>query len=136
MKKYFKQKGFSLLPTVLVTSIIVAEVGIALSFVMYMANSASFASRLLQESYLCAKSAMNDAYLRIIRNKDFSAASGYNITLGRCTANVVVQKDVPAQYATTITVTATVLNRKKTLQGIVSIDPDNGTALMYSLQEL
>jgi len=135
MQNYFK-KGFSLLPTVLVTSIIIAEVGIALSFVMYMASSASFASRLLQEAYLCAKSGVNDALLKTIRNKDFSAESGYNLTLGRCGANIVVQKDVPAQNATTVTVTATVLNRKKTLQAVISIDSDTGVATLYSLQEI
>ncbi|MCX8016210.1 MAG: hypothetical protein N2692_02860 [Patescibacteria group bacterium] len=134
--KFLQQKGFSLLPTVLVTSIIIAEVGIALTFVMYMANSASYSSRLLQEAYSCAKSGIDDALLRLIRNKDFYSTEGYNFTIGRCNAVVEVEKDVPAQYNSQITVTASVFNRQKKLRAIVSIDPDAAEIFLVSLQEI
>lgn len=133
---FFNQKGFSLLPTVLVTSIIIAEIGIALTFVMYMANSASYSSRLLQEAYVCAKSGIDDALLRLIRNKDFYSVDGYNLALGRCNATIKVEKDTPSQYNSQITVTASVLNRQKKLQAIVSIDSDTGVVYLISLQEI
>ncbi len=76
MKKFFefqKRKGFSLLPVVLIAGIIVAEVGVALSFVMYLTNSASYGARLSQEAFYGARSGVNDAFLKIIRNKDYSS---------------------------------------------------------------
>lgn len=130
-----RQKGFSLLPTVLVASVIIAEVGIALAFVMFMANSASYGARLLQEAYTCAKSGVSDALIRIIRNKDFYS-SGYNLAMDRCVANIIVEKNVPKQDASQITVTGTVLNRQKKLQAIVSVDPDSGEVVLISLQEI
>lgn len=134
--KFLKQKGFSLLPTVLVTSIIIAEVGIALTFVMYMANSASYSSRLLQEAYSCAKSGVGDALLRLIRNKDFYSVDGYNFSIGRCVAIIKVEKDTPFENSSLITVNASVFNRQKKLQAIVSIDPDTAEVTLVSLQEI
>lgn len=135
-KNFLNQKGFSLLPTVLVTSIIIAEVGIALTFVMYMANSASYSSRLLQEAYSCAKSGIDDALLRLIRNKDFYSVDGYNFSIGRCVAVIKVEKDTPIQNSSLITVTATVLNRQKKLQAVVSVDSDTAEIVLVSLQEI
>lgn len=135
MNKIISQRGFSLLPTVLVTSIIVAEVGIALTFVMYMANSAAFSSRLLQEAYSCAKSGVDDAMLRLIRNKDFSS-TGYNFNIGRCSAIIQIEKDTPNAGASQITVSASVLNRQKKIRAVVSIDQETEEVFLYSLQEI
>jgi len=51
-----------LLPVVLIAGIIVAEVGVALSFVMYLTNSASYGARLSQEAFYGARSGVNDAF--------------------------------------------------------------------------
>jgi len=129
------KKGFSLLPTVLITGIIVAEVGIALTFVMYLANSASFGARLSQEVFFGARSGTSDALIKIIRDKNYSS-TGYNLTVGRATVNVVVEQNTPSQNSATITTTATVLNRQKKLRAIVSIDSETGEVTLFSLEEI
>ncbi len=126
------KNGFSLLPTVLVAGLIITEVGIALTFIMYLSNSASYGVRLSQEAFFGARSGVNDAFLRIIRNKDFSS-SGYNLMVGRANVNIVVQKN---SNSSTIISTGTVLNRQKKMQAIVSVDSETGEAALFSLQEI
>jgi len=135
MKKFFefqKRKGFSLLPVVLIAGIIVAEVGVALSFVMYLTNSASYGARLSQEAFYGARSGVNDAFLKIIRNKDYSSP-GYNLTVGKSNVNVVVTNEIGIA---TIVSTGTVLNRQRKLQAVISIDAETGEASLFSLQEI
>lgn len=130
IKKY--QRGFSLLPVVLVVSIIIVEVGIALTFVMYLANSASYDVRLSQEAFFGARSGVNDAFLRIIRDKNFSS-DGYNLVVGRVNVNIIVEKN---SNSSTITAKGTIFNREKIIQGIVSVDQETGGAVLFSLQEI
>jgi hypothetical protein len=130
IKKY--QRGFSLLPVVLVASLIIAEIGIALTFVMYLANSASYDVRLSQEAFFGARSGVNDAFLRIIRNKNFSSG-GYNLVVGRVNVNIIVEKN---SNFSTITAKGTIFNREKIMQGIVSVDQETGEATLFSLQEI
>ena len=130
IKKY--QRGFSLLPVVLVASLIIVEVGIALTFVMYLANSASYDVRLSQEAFFGARSGVSDAFLRIIRDKNFSS-SGYNLVVGRVNVNIIVEKN---SNFSTITAKGTLLNREKIMQGIVSIDQETGEVVLFSLQEI
>ncbi|HOV88521.1 MAG TPA: hypothetical protein PLB74_00435 [Candidatus Paceibacterota bacterium] len=130
--KLLKQRAFSLLPVVLITGIIVAEVGVALSFIMYLTNSASYGARLSQEAFYGARSGINDAFLKVIRNKDFYSP-GYNFTVGKANVNVVVTQ---TGGGVTITSTGTVLNRQRKLQAVISIDADTGEAALFSLQEL
>ena len=126
------QRGFSLLPVVLVASIIIVEIGIALTFVMYLTNSASYDVRLSQEAFFGARSGINDAFLRIIRDKNFSS-SGYNLVVGRVNVNIIVEKN---SNFSTITAKGTILNREKIMQGIVSVDQETGEATLFSLQEI
>jgi pSer/pThr/pTyr-binding forkhead associated (FHA) protein len=99
---------------------------------MYLTNSASYDVRLSQEAFFGARSGINDAFLRIIRDKNFSS-SGYNLVVGRVNVNIIVEKN---SNFSTITAKGTLLNREKIMQGIVSIDQETGEVVLFSLQEI
>lgn len=136
MKRFFtKQKGMAMLPLVLVVGTVMIEFGIALTFVVYMANLSGYGNRLSEEAFLAARSGVNDAVLKLVRDKDFST-TGYNLTVGRGTAWVVVESGQPNTNQARITSTGTVLTREKKLQAIISIDSSTSLINIVSTEEI
>lgn len=128
-------KAFSLLPTVLIIGIVTIEIGLALSFIIYLANSSSYGARLAQEALFAARAGINDGILRVIRDKDFSS-TGYQMTVGRASVEVKVEKNQPVNGQDRITATATVILRQKKLQAIISVDSTTGEVSLLSLEEI
>lgn len=131
------QKGIALLPAVLMIGTIMVELGIALAFVIYLSNLSSYGTRLSQEALYAAKAGVNDAVLRTVRDKNFpSDYSNYNIVIGRTSVAITVVKNIPDTYQNTITAIATVLNRQKTVEAIISINSINGEVFIVSFDEI
>jgi hypothetical protein len=137
MSKKYHQKGIALLPAVLMIGAIMVELNIALVFVIYLSNLSSYGTRLSQEALYAAKAGVNDAVLRTVRDKDFpSDYSNYNIAIGRVSVAIIVNKNIPFTYQNTITAIATVLNRQKTVEAIISINSINGEVSIVSFEEI
>lgn len=137
MKRFFtKEKGMTMLPLVLVVGTVMIEFGIALTFVIYMSNLSSYGNRLSEEAFLAARSGVNDAILKLIRDKDFST-TGYSLTVGiRGSSMVVVENGQPNSDQARITSTGTVLTRQKKIQAIVSIDSNTSLINLVSMEEI
>jgi len=125
----------TVLPLVIMIGLVIVELGVAMAFLVYFSNMSSYGTRLAQEALFGARSGVNDAILRIIRNKDFMGTYS-SITVGRATVTVSVVKDQPDTNQTTITSTGIALIRQKKLQAIVSIDPNTATVSLVSLTEI
>lgn len=125
----------TVLPLVIMIGLVIVELGVAMAFLVYLSNMSSYGTRLAQEALFGARSGVNDAILRIIRNKDFMGTYS-SITVGRATVTVSVVKDQPDTNQTTITSTGIALIRQKKLQAIVSIDPNTATVSLVSLTEI
>jgi len=125
----------TVLPLVIMIGLVIVELGVAMAFLVYLSNMSSYGTRLAQEALFGARSGVNDAILRIIRNKDFMGTYS-SITVGRATVTVSVVKDQPDTNQTTITSTGIALIRQKKLQAVVSIDPNTATVSLVSLTEI
>lgn len=139
MMKLFKgdKKGIALLPAVLMIGIIVVELGIALTFVIYLSNLSSYGTRLSQEALYAARAGVNDAILRTIRDKNFpTIGSTYTIAIGRANVEITINKNQPDTNQNTITAVATVLTREKTMQAILSINSVTGEISVVSFDEI
>jgi hypothetical protein len=137
MFKTFQQKGIALLPAVLMIGTIMIELGLALTFVIYLSNLSSYGVRLSQEALYAARTGVNDAILRTVRDKNFpSGYSVYTITIGRANVEVTVNKNIPSTNQNTIKAVATVLTRKKTMEAVISIDSNNGEVAIVSFGEI
>jgi len=127
--------GVTLLPLVIMIGLVIVELGVAMAFVVYLSNLSSYGTRLAQEALFGARSGIDDAILRIIRDKDFSSV-GYSLTVGRVNVWVVVEQGQPATNQDRITSTGTVLIRQKQYQAIVSVDPEMLLVSLVSLTEI
>lgn len=125
----------TILPLVIMIGLVIVELGVAMAFLVYLSNLSSYGTRLAQEALFGSRSGVNDAILRVIRDKDWSSA-GYNITVGRATVTIIVEKNVPDTNQDKITSTGTALIRQKKLQAVVSIDPNTATVSLVSLTEI
>jgi len=127
--------GVTLLPLVIMIGLVIVELGLAMAFVVYSSNLSSYGTRLAQEALFGARSGIDDAILKIIRDKNFSSA-GYALTVGRVNVWVVVEQNQPLTNQDRITSTGTVLLRQKQYQAIVSVDPQTLVVSLVSLTEI
>jgi len=130
-----KNRGVTLLPLVIMIGLVIVELGVAMAFVVYLSNLSSYGTRLAQEALFGARSGIDDAILKIIRDKNFSSA-GYALTVGRVNVWVVVEQNQPLTNQDRITSTGTVLLRQKQYQAIVSVDPQTLVVSLVSLTEI
>jgi len=130
-----KNRGATLLPLVIMIGLVIVELGVAMAFVVYLSNLSSYGTRLAQEALFGARSGIDDAILKIIRDKNFSSA-GYALTVGRVNVWVVVEQNQPLTNQDRITSTGTVLLRQKQYQAIVSVDPQTLVVSLVSLTEI
>ncbi|MDP2855962.1 MAG: hypothetical protein Q8N90_02440 [bacterium] len=129
-----KNNGVTLLPLVIMMGLIIMELGIAIAFVVYWSNSSSYGSRLAQEALFGARAGIDDAVLRLIRNKDMDSTQ-YVFTAGaRTQVSVTINNDL-INYQAAITSISTVLLRQKKYQAVVSINPETAVVSVISLTE-
>ncbi|PIY59498.1 hypothetical protein COY96_01505, partial [Candidatus Wolfebacteria bacterium CG_4_10_14_0_8_um_filter_37_11] len=81
-------KATAALPAMLFIGGIIVEIGIAGAFISYYLSQSGFGIKMSAEALAAAEAGVQDALIKIIRNKDFTS-SGYDLTVGNRSANVV-----------------------------------------------
>lgn len=158
--KRSKNKGVVALITILLVGGIIVEIGIAGLFVVYLLTQSSFGLKLSAEALSAAQTGLQDALLRIVRNKDFSycaspcsdfRTSGYSIALGSGQVQITVCQDrktalTPCDTIITssdsirgkdeITSLGIVLSKTRILRAFVNINKTTGQTQTESIQEI
>ena len=116
-----RQSGIAALPTIIIISTLVLLIAVALVSSGLIENAISFGHKESQEAYVASELGVQDAIIRISRNKDFASA-GYAIAVGNGTANIVVS----GTSTKTVTSTGVVNNKTRKLQVVVNIGVCNG----------
>ncbi|MBI1839209.1 MAG: hypothetical protein HYR95_02885 [Candidatus Colwellbacteria bacterium] len=141
-------KGAVTLPVILLISGIVMEIAIAGVVVAAVISNTIFNSRLAAEALVAARAGAQDAIMKVVRNKNFSAAgAGYNLpNIGdRASAQVVVCKDLTTSTVLCdtsspgldeITSTGSALTRKKKMRAIIGVDSISGKVNVVSFKEV
>lgn len=130
-----KNKGITMLPLVIMIGLIIMELGIAIAFLAYWSNSSSHGSRLAQEALFGAKAGIDDAILRLVRDKDLDSTQ-YVFTVGtRTQVSVTINNDL-LNHQATIDSVGTVLLRQKKYQAVVSVNPETAVVSLISLTEI
>ncbi len=136
-KNIKNKKGLAFMPTVLMIGVIMAELGIALVFLIYLSNLSSFSTRVSQEAMFAARTGVNDAILRIGRDKTFpSGFSNYEMSIGRVAVLVNIQKNTPGNNQDTIVSTASVRSFQRVIQAIISINAKTDEVTIVSMEEI
>lgn len=93
---FHKISGAAAISTILIIGVIVSEVAIAALITSYFASQGGFGTRIVYNASFAAQSGIEDALLKITRNKDTNSITSYVITVGSATASVTLCKVLTA----------------------------------------
>jgi hypothetical protein len=128
--------GTAALPAMLFIGGIIVEIGIAGAFISYYLSQSGFGVKMSAEALAAAEAGVQDAIIKIIRDKNFTSA-GYDLTVGNRSANVVVCKDSCAGTGKhKITSTGSALAKRRKLEAIVNVHSTTGEVRVESITEV
>ena|SRR3990167_6031901 len=128
--------GIAVLPTILLIGGLVVEIGIAGLFISYFLNSSGFGVKISEEALSAAKSGIDDAIIKIIRNKGSVVSSPYTINIGNNSAQISVIKDLPSVGKYEITSLGSAGLKRRRLQAIINVDNNSNEVKYESLKEI
>jgi len=128
-------KATAALPAMLFIGGIIVEIGIAGAFISYYLSQSGFGIKMSAEALAAAEAGVQDALIKIIRNKDFTS-SGYDLMVGNRSANVVVCKDTCAGTGKhKITSIGSALVKRRKIEAVVNVNNTTGEVKIESIQE-
>jgi hypothetical protein len=129
----FSRGGQSFLALVLLIGSIVVAVGLTVSTLANSFLDTGFGYEASVIAQSAATSGAEDALLRLDRNASFSSA-GYSLTVAGANAMVSVTQNFPSSNFVTVSSTATVSGRTRTIGVIVVNNAANGQMNIASWQ--
>lgn len=113
------------LSLVLLISGVVILSGLSLIFLVNSFTSTTLAFRAANHALAVASAGMDDALLRLVRNKNFdTGGSAYSVNIGpNETAIVEVEQDNPVTGQIKILSEAQILLYRRKIQAVVAVDP-------------
>lgn len=117
--KVSNQRGVALLPMILVLFGLVAVVGIAIAGISVSESTISSTKDASDEALVIAESGIQDALMKLLRNKDFSTSPNYTLSVSGGTATIVVPTGV---FPKNITSSGTLNSKTRKIQLTVNAD--------------
>ena len=111
------ERGVALLPVILVLFGLVMVVGVAIAGISVSENTISSTKDASDEALAIAESGIQDALMKLARDKDFTSA-GYNLSVSGGTATIIV----PSGSSKDITSSADLNGKKRKIQLTVNAD--------------
>ncbi len=138
------KKGFIALPLIILISGIVLEVALSLALISYYLVQISFGGKSSNEALSAAQTGIDDAVIRIVRNKDFSSSYTLSIDNIKKTDVVVcsnsktttINCDTYNSGKDEITSTGKFFNRNRRLRAFVNVDNEKGEISVESVTEI
>ncbi len=128
-------KATAALPAMLFIGGIIVEIGIAGVFISYYLSQSGFGVKISAEALAAAEAGVQDALIKIIRNKDFTSA-GYDLAVGNRSANIVVCKDTCAGTGKhKITSIGSAVAKRRKIEAVVNVNSTTGEVKIESIQE-
>lgn len=128
--------GQAILSVIFLISAIIILTGLALVFTVTAFLNNTYGFQLKEKAQAAALSGVDDALLRLARDKDFSNTLGYSLLVGNYTATVTVLRDVPVTGQTTITSSAAALLSQSSIKTTVSRNLTTGQITVISWQQI
>lgn len=117
---------------------LIVELGIALAVVSYFLTQGGFGLKFSGEALMAARSGVQDALVRIIRDKNFNPSPNpYALSAGRGTAQVTVCKDTCAGTGKfQIDSLGSSFTKRRKIRAVVSVDSQTGEVKLESEKEI
>lgn len=142
----FKAKGAAALPIVLLVGSLLVEIGIAGSFIAYFLGQSGFGVKSSAEALAAAEAGIQDARMRIVRNKNFvPSPNPYTLTIGDDSAQITVCKELKTvstacDTAMTgkfeITSLGMAFTKRRQVRAILYVDSTTGEMKLESEKEI
>lgn len=134
------------LPVVLLIGGLIMEMAIAGAFLAYFLGQSGFGLKLSAEAFAAAQSGIEDAKLKIVRDKNFTAdPNPYTLTIGSRSTQITVCKNLSTVSSACdtamsgkyeITSLGSALTKRRQLRAIFYVDNTTGEAKLESLNEI
>lgn len=130
-----KRAGFASLPVVLLLGGVIIELAITSAFIFYYVNSNVYGNRLASQAAAAARSAIDEAVMRVILNpncgNDINCPSPYTLTTGAATAEVTITKNL--DNTTSIVAVGKAQAKQHRIVSLLSV---SSTAPLISIQTI
>lgn len=134
------------LSVMLITGAIAMETAIAALLVTYLTNQEGLGLKKYNEAVVAAQSGVDDALLRIVRDKNFSSRT-YTLSVNDIAVSVLVCRELVADIATLACTTglsqkyqiissASSLNKRSRLKATLGFDDYTGEIVIESLESV
>lgn len=130
-----RPSGQALLALVFLIGGIILAAGIVLALIILSFVDTSYGFKASQTAEAAAVAGAEDALLQIARNNTF-ASTGYSLVSGGTTATVVATQNSPSSGYITVLSTATVGNRTRKVNVVLSTNSVTGQASVVSWNEI
>jgi hypothetical protein len=130
-------RGQAIFPLVLILTAVFGLIGAAFAGAAYLQSLLSSQRAFAEQALQAAASGVDDALLRIARNRDWTDNMGYTVSVDGIDADVTVTDTtgMGTQLQRTIESTATQRGVTRGIEVIVEVSPNGGTKVL-SRQEL
>ncbi len=133
------RKGIAALPLVLMVGGLITQITVALMVSNFLLTQSEFGLRSSSEAFLAAQAGYQDAFIRIIRSKEY--AGSYTLTFANSTVDVTVCSDAPDPICVglnkdKITVLGKSQNRNRKFEAILDVSQTTGEATLESFAEV
>lgn len=129
-------EGQTALSFVFLIGIVIISIGITLAFLTASFLNSGYGFQAANRALAIASAGAEDGLVKLIRNKDFSAATPYSVPVGSDSANVTIIQNSPAANQATIVSSAAIFFRQRKIQVVVSINSVTGKVDVLSWQLL
>ena len=137
-------RGAAAITTILIMGIIVAEIAVAAAVASYFASQTELGLKAVYMASFAAQSGIDDAIIKINRNKSFSSTT-YPLTVGNASASVKVCNgwytittscDTSKTGIFEVTSLGSYLGKQSRMRAILNVDSTTGLVTINSLNEI
>ena len=131
------KRGFVVIPTILMLGGLLSVIALTGSLIVYLLSGSNYGLRLSSQSLSLARTGLQDAMIRLIRNSDF-ISGGYEVIIGndRAQIKVAVLASAADFIQKEIVSVGCAVVRFHQLRSVVQIDKITGVLKILSVDEM
>jgi len=132
------KKAAVTLPVILLVGGLIAEISIAGAFIAYFLNQSGFGIKLSEEALAAARAGIQDATIRIVRDKNFNPSPNpYTLIVGSRSSQVTICKDTCAGTDKfQVDSLGIAFNKRRKIRAVIYVNSLTGEVKLESEREI
>ncbi len=135
LRNSFDSRGIVALPAILIIGGIIVEIGLAGILVAYLVSQSGFGVKMSAEAMAAAQAGVNDAIMKVVRDKNFFTGASTTLAVGDRSAEVSVSFNNPLAGKTTVFSIGSAFNKKRKLKALLNVNSITGEVKIESIEE-